>query len=43
MNFMMMNKGKDPEFLEELHDKMRMEGNTEYEKFINEKTRYDSK
>lgn len=43
MNTMMMNKGKDPEFLTELHDKMRMEGNIEYERFINEKTRYDSK
>lgn len=39
----MMNKGKNPEFLDELYDKMRMEGNQEYEKFINDKTRYDSK
>lgn len=43
MTMMMINKGKDPESLEELSMQMRLEGNQEYEKFINDKTRYDSK
>jgi len=43
MNMMMISKGKSPEMLEELFDKMKKEGNEEYERFINDKTRYDSK
>lgn len=43
MHVMLMNKGKDPTVLEELYEKCAMEGNQEYERFINDKTRFDSK
>jgi hypothetical protein len=39
----MMARGKNPEYMEELHDKYRLEGMQKYEKFINEKTRFNSK
>ena len=32
---MMMEKGQDPDMIEELHDKCRLEGTSEYEKFVN--------
>lgn len=43
MAVMMINRGQDPMLLEELSEKYKLEGNQEYEKFINDKTRFDSK
>ena len=40
---MMMEKGQDPDSIEELAEKYALEGTSEYEKFVNQKTRYDSK
>lgn len=43
MAVIMMNKGQDPLMMEELSEKYKLEGNQEYEKFINDKSRFDSK
>jgi len=32
---MMMEKGQDPDSIEELAEKCRLEGTSEYEKFVN--------
>ena len=43
MNYMNMERGLDQDYMEELGDKYRLEGMSEYEKFINDKTRFESK
>lgn len=43
MMSMLMQKGEDPFKMEELLEQTRLEGHMEYEKFINDRTRFDSK
>jgi len=43
MQLIMMARGKAPDAMEDLQDKMKLEGAQEYEKFVNDKTRFDSK
>ena len=43
MESFMLLKGQNLEILEELSDQTRIEGITAFEKFVNEKTRFQSK
>jgi hypothetical protein len=38
-----MSRGKDIYAMEDLYEKNKLEGMAEYEKFVNEKTRFNSK
>jgi hypothetical protein len=40
---LMMQNGKNPGIMEELHEQTRLEGITAFEKFVAEKKRYESK
>lgn len=43
MGVLLMQKGKQPDVLEEMYEKTKLEGAQKYEEFINDKQRFDSK
>jgi hypothetical protein len=43
MKVMLMGRGKDPNVLEEMYDKCKMDGAHYYEELINNKNREDAK
>ena len=43
MNHMMAERGMDPEDLEDMREELKMKAHMEYEQFVNDKTRFNTK